>query len=212
MSNSAASHIPVLSIPKFKALGAYDPALVDVLEPDEDLVSQPNEEDRLQAEFERGRREGEEQTRAHYETLLETAREAHAKSLEEEQIKFDMREAANVSAAIERFLDVMEQRISYSLSRLLQSFLKEQVTEQLVAAFTENLRQLTQDSSEKLIRLRGPKGLVEKVVVQLPALQDRIEVEIADELELIALLDETMIETRFGQWIGQLENLLRETD
>ncbi|MES0881909.1 hypothetical protein [Roseibium sp. SCP14] len=212
MSTSAASHIPVLSIPKFKALGAYDPALVDVLEPDEGPVSQPSEEDRLQAEFERGRCEGEERTRAHYETLLESAREAHEKSLEEEQIKFDMREAANVSAAIERFLDVMEQRISYSLSRLLQSFLKEQVTTQLVSAFAENLRQLTQDSSDKLIRLRGPKSLVEQVAAQLPALQDRIEVQIADELELVALLDETMIETRLGQWVGQLENLLREAD
>ena len=210
MSSSAASHIPVLSIPKFKSLGSYDPALVDVLEPEENLIPEPSEEDRLQAEFGRGLAEGDARTRAHYEALLEKEREVHAKLLEEERLRFDMREAANVSAAIEGFLNVMEQRISYSLARLLQPFLDEQITEKLVSAFADNLRQLTQDDTGVLIRLRGPQNLIMQVMDHLPALQDRIQTEIADQPELVALIDETTIETRLGQWLCQLDDLRQE--
>ncbi|MCV0428327.1 MAG: hypothetical protein K5905_22960 [Roseibium sp.] len=212
MSTSASSHIPVLSIPKFKSLTSFDPALVDVLEPDEDQVPTPSEEDRLQAEFERGIAEGDARTRAHYEALLERERETHLKLLEEERLRFEMREAANVSASIERFLDVVEQRISYSLTKLLHPFLEQQITEKLVSAFAGNLRQLTQEKDEVLIRLRGPENLIEQVLEHLPALRDRIDTEITEQLELVALLDETTIETRLSQWLAQLEDLHREAD
>jgi hypothetical protein len=50
------------------------------------------------------------------------------------------------------------------------------------------------------------------VLEQLPALRDRIDVQHADQVELVALLDETTIETRLGQWLGQLEALKGEAD
>ena len=212
MNTSAASHIPTLSAPKFKSFGAYDPALVDVLEPGEEILAEPSLEERLQAEFERGQAAGDARMRAHYEKLLETERETHAKLIEEERVRFDLREAANVSAAIESCLNVMEQRISYSLAKLLQPFLKDRIVEQLVSAFAENLRQLTEASDEKLIRLSGPQSLVDKVMEQIPTLRDRIEVRVADQMELVALLNETTIETRIGQWLAQLDILHKETN
>ncbi|PVB62684.1 hypothetical protein [Labrenzia sp. 011] len=212
MTMPAASHIPVISLPKFKSYGAYDPALVDVLEPEEDQIPQPTEEELRQAEFERGLAEGDGRTRAHYEAILEREREAHAKALEDEMTRFNMRESANVSAAIEKFLDVMEQRLSYSLAKLLQPFLSERITEQLVSAFATNLRQLTEESEGKLIRLRGPEGLTSMVMEQLQDLRERIEVQHADQIELVALFDETTIETRLEQWLGQLEHLRKEAD
>jgi len=212
MSTPVASHIPVLSVPTFKSLGAYDPALVDVLEPEEEFVAEVTEEEKLQAEYQRGLSEGEERTRAHYEALLEREREAHAKALEEEQLRFDMREAANISAAIDGFLNVVEQRISYSIARLLQPFLEERITGQLVDAFTGNLRQLAEESDGKTIRLSGPESLVRQVLDQLPGLRDQIETRVADQVELVALLDDTTIETRLGQWLSQLNDLRKEAD
>lgn len=212
MPVSIASHIPVLSVPKFKSLGAYDPALVDVLEPGDALPPEPSMDDRLQAEFERGAGEGTARTRAHYEALLEQERADHAKLLEEERVRFDMREAANVSAAIEGFIDITEQRLSYSVARLLQPFLKDRIVDQLVAAFGENLRQMTEDNGEKCIRLRGPESLVSQVLEQVPDLRGRIEVQHADQVELVALFDETTIETRLGQWLAQVAELQREAD
>ncbi|WP_299812747.1 hypothetical protein [uncultured Roseibium sp.] len=212
MSMSAAAHIPVITVPKFKSFGAYDPALVDVLEPEDESVPEPSEEERRQAEYQRGLTEGEARMRAHYEKLLENEREGYAKALEDEQVRFDMRESANVSAAIEGFLDVMEQRIAYSLTKLLQPFLNERITEQLVTAFASNLRQLTLETEGKLILLRGPDRLTEQVMEQLPELRERIEVQISDQVELVALFDETTIETRLEQWLGQLEQLRKEAD
>jgi len=205
MSTPVASHIPVLSAPKFKTFGAYDAALADVLEPCDDIAPEPSVEERLQAEFERGRAEGSEQMRARYETLLEQERADHAKGLEEERVRFDMREAANVSAAIEGFVDKLEQRLSYSVAKLLQPFLKDHIVDQLVAAFAGNLRQLTEDDQDRIIRLRGPETLVTRVLDQLPMLRDRIEIQHADQVELVALFDETTIETRLGQWLAQVE-------
>jgi len=209
MSTSVASHIPVLSVPKFKTFEVYDGALADVLEPD-DMPVEPTVEERLQAEFERGLAEGSERTRAHYEAILEGERAEHARLLEEERVRFDMRESANVSAAIEGFVDIVEQRLSYSVAKLLQPFLKERIVNQLVAAFAVNLRQLTEDDLDKTIRLRGPETLVARVLDQVPALRDRIEVQRADQVELMALFDETTIETRLGQWLAQVDTIEKE--
>ena len=205
MSTPIASHIPVLSAPKFKTFGAYDAALADVLEPADDLPPEPSVEDRLQAEFERGLAEGDARMRKHFETLLDQERSEHARLLEEEKTRFDMREAANISAAIEGFVDVVEQRLSYSVAKLLQPFLKERIVEQLVAAFASNLRQLTEDDHDKIIRLRGPEALVSRVLEQLPMLRDRIDIQHAEQVELVALFDETTIETRLAQWLSQVE-------
>lgn len=212
MTTSIASHIPVLSASRFKSFGAFDPALVDVLEPCEEVVPEPSLEEQLQAEYERGLAEGSDRTMAHFQAMLEQEREEHARQLKDERDRFDMRESANVSASIEGFLNVMEQRISYSLSKLLQPFLTEQIVDQLVDAFAGNLRQLTEETEGKMIRLRGPETLVSRVLEQLPALRDRIDVQHADQVELVALLDETTIETRLGQWLGQLEALKGEAD
>jgi len=212
MSTSVASHIPVLSAPKFKTFGVYDGALAEVLEPCDDRPPEATVEERLQAEFERGLREGDERTRAHYEALLEAERAEHARLLEEEHVRFDMRESANVSAAIEGFVDIVEQRLSYSVAKLLQPFLKERIVDQLVAAFATSLHQLTEEDLDKAIRLRGPKRLVERVLEQLPVLRDRIDVQHADQLELEALFDETTIETRLGQWLAQVDMIEGEVD
>lgn len=212
MTTSAAAHIPVFSAAKLRSFAAFDPALVDVLEPCDEVVPEPTVEERMAAEYERGLDEGSAGTRVHYEAILEAERAEHARLLEEERIRFDMRESANVSASIDGFMNVMEQRISYSLARLLQPFLSERITDQLVAAFAANLRQLTEEESGRTIRLRGPESLVKMVLDQLPALRQRIDVQVADQVELVALLDETTIETRLGQWLGQLEALKAEKD
>lgn len=211
MSTSVASHIRVLSAPKFKTFGAYDAALADVLEPCDELPPEPSLEERLQAEFERGLAEGSERMRAHYEALLEQERADHARALEDERTRFDMREAANIGAAIEGFVDILEQRLSYSVAKLLQPFLKDRIVDQLVTAFAGNLRQLTEDDQDKIIRLRGPETLVSRVVDQLPELKDRIDIRHGDEVELVALFDETTIETRLGQWLAQVEMIDGET-
>ncbi|WP_422376515.1 hypothetical protein [Roseibium sp.] len=211
MSTSVASHIPVLSVPKFRTFGAYDAALADVLEPCDEHPPEPSLEERLQAEFERGLAEGSERTRAHYEALLEQERADHARALEDERTRFDMREAANIGAAIEGFVDILEQRLSYSVAKLLQPFLKERIVDQLVTAFSSNLRQLTADDQDKIIRLRGPETLVSRVVDQLPTLKDRIDIQHGDEVELVALIDETTIETRLSQWLAQVEMIDGET-
>ncbi|GAA0771067.1 hypothetical protein E1180_12045 [Roseibium denhamense] len=212
MAMSAANHIPVLSVPKFKSMGAYDAALVDVIEPIEEPHHEPSEEELRQAEYDRGLAEGIANTKAHYEALLQQERETNEKLLEDERLRFDMRESANVSAAIEGCLNVIEHRVSYSLAKILTPFLEDRITQQLVAAFADNLRQLAEDADGKLIRLRGPESLVNQVLELLPTMRDRIETQIADQVELKALLDETTIETRLQQWLGQLETLQKDTE
>lgn len=212
MPASLSSHIPVLTAPTFRSFGDCDPSLVAILEPHSDSPPEPSPEEKLAAEYERGREAGETQMRAHFEALLEQERAEHARLLGEERTRFDMREAANVGAAIEGLVDVMEQRLSYSVARLLQPFLADRVVDQLVAAFAVHLRQLAEDPQGTRIRLSGPQSLVSRVVEQLPELAGRIDVSLADQVELIAVLDETTIETRLGEWLAQIDAMMTETD
>ncbi|WP_420415013.1 hypothetical protein [Roseibium sp.] len=210
MTASAAAHIPVLLTPTFKSFENLDGVLADVIEPENSAEAPAGEEDLRLANYERGLTEGDTRTRAHFEVLLEQEREVHAKQLEEERLRFEMREAANISAAIEGFLQITEQRLSYSLSKLLMPFLKQKVADQLVESFAGRLRQLSEVPGGTTIRLRGPETLVAQVLQQLPGMKDRIDVQTAGQVELQAVFDETTIETRLGDWLGQLDSLQAE--
>lgn len=210
MTASVASHIPVLSAPTFKSFEGLDGVLVDVIDPDPALNVPPSEEGIRQADYDRGLAEGDARTRAHYEALLEQERESHAKQLEEERVRFEMRESANISAAIDGFHQIAEQRLSYSIAKLLMPFLKKKVVDQLVDAFAGRLKQLSGTPGASVIRLCGPETLIEQVLVQLPDMRERIEVRVEDQLELEAVFDETTLETRLGEWLGQLDTLQAE--
>ncbi|MBO9422425.1 hypothetical protein J7481_23140 [Labrenzia sp. R4_2] len=212
MTASAAAHIPVFSAPTFKSFDPEDALMVDVIIPDHEPEPVLSEEELRRAEYERGLSEGDERTRHHYEAILEQEREKHARDLEEEQIRFEMRESANVAAAIDGFLEITEKRLSYSVSKLLLPFLKQNVVDQLVRAFAEQLTQLAEVPGGTSIRMRGPETLVAQVLQQLPDLKDRIQVQPADQVELEAIFDETVIATRLEAWLGQLDALqLEET-
>jgi len=207
MKASAASHIPVLSLPTFKTFDDLDGVLADVIDIDGKPDPHPSEEEQRLAEFRRGVAEGEARTKAHSEALREQERDRHAQQVEDERVRFEMRESANINAAIEGFLQITEQRLSYSLSKLLMPFLKQQIVEQLVDAFVVRLRQLAEAPEAYKIRLRGPETLVARVMDQLPDMRDRIETQSSDQVELQAQFDETTIETRLGDWLGQLDSL-----
>ncbi|CTQ75022.1 hypothetical protein [Roseibium alexandrii] len=212
MTASPAAHIPVFSAPTFKSFDPEDALMVDVIMPDHRAEPVLSDEELRRAEYERGLSEGDERTRHHYEALLQQERERHASDLEEERIRFEMRESANVAAAIDGFLEITEKRLSYSVSKLLMPFLKQSTIDQLVKAFAKQLTQLAEVPGGTSIRMRGPETLVAQVIQQLPDLKDHIQVQHADQVELEAFFDETVIETRLGAWLGQLDALqLEET-
>jgi hypothetical protein len=212
MTASPAGHIPVFSAPTFKSFDPEDALMVDVIMPDHRAEPVLSDEELRRAEYERGLSEGDERTRHHYEALLQQERERHARDLEEERIRFEMRESANVAAAIDGFLEITEKRLSYSVSKLLMPFLKQSTIDQLVKAFAKQLTQLAEVPGGTSIRMRGPETLVAQVLQQLPDLKDHIQVQHADQVELEAFFDETVIETRLRAWLGQLDALqLEET-
>jgi hypothetical protein len=212
MTASPAAHIPVFSAPTFKSFDPEDALMVDVIMPDHRAEPVLSDEELRRAEYERGLSEGDERTRHHYEALLQQERERHASDLEEERIRFEMRESANVADAIDGFLEITEKRLSYSVSKLLMPFLKQSTIDQLVKAFAKQLTQLAEVPGGTSIRMRGPETLVAQVLQQLPDLKDHIQVQHADQVELEAFFDETVIETRLGAWLGQLDALqLEET-
>ncbi|EEE44993.1 hypothetical protein [Roseibium alexandrii] len=212
MTACPAAHIPVFSAPTFKSFDPEDALMVDVIMPDHRAEPVLSDEELRRAEYERGLSEGDERTRHHYEALLQQERERHASDLEEERIRFEMRESANVAAAIDGFLEITEKRLSYSVSKLLMPFLKQSTIDQLVKAFAKQLTQLAEVPGGTSIRMRGPETLVAQVLQQLPDLKDHIQVQHADQVELEAFFDETVIETRLGAWLGQLDALqLEET-
>jgi hypothetical protein len=108
MTASPAGHIPVFSAPTFKSFDPEDALMVDVIMPDHRAEPVLSDEELRRAEYERGLSEGDERTRHHYEALLQQERERHTRDLEEERIRFEMRESANVAAAIDGFLEITE--------------------------------------------------------------------------------------------------------
>lgn len=202
MKGSIATHLPVLSTGPFASLNSSDAPMAEVL-PEEE-ASVPLEE-KLRAEYERGRRDGEKSADEKSAVRLEAERRKHENALNELTARLEQKQAADFADALRSEFEALEIRMASSLADVLEPLLEKEISTRIVSSFRQSLAENLSGVDGPTVIVRGPKPLAELLQMELGPLAGRISVETGDQTELTATISETFFETRFQEWMAQLQ-------
>jgi hypothetical protein len=154
------------------------------------------------------------------ETALEaTLTQAHQTALEAEREK----NAAETKAFLESFgddagkmiaerIDAAEARVSEvigaSVARILGRILGDDLSQRSLDALAVSIRASIGDREAVRISVRGPQSLFETLTVALGPHADHLDFVEASGFDLTVAIDDTVIETRMGEWAETLNEIL----
>lgn len=202
MAGSIATHLPDLSTGPFATLNSSDAVMAEVIPAEETIVPI---EDQLKAEYERGRSDGVRSAEERSATALEAERLAHAQALEDLTARLEHKQADEFAEAIRSEFEALEHRLASSLADVLEPLLETEISRRIVASFRKSLEEGLSGEDGPLVKVSGPKPLAELFQQDLGLLAGRVSIEFSDQAELSATIGETFFETRFQEWMAQLQ-------
>lgn len=135
---------------------------------------------------------------------LARLRAEHAAELERARQAWADQVAATLDAQLQPALDAIGHRIADTVGRLLRPFLEDQLRDAASRALIEQVTPLLSGTDGALVRIAGPRELVETLRRVFPP-ERAVNFEENDATEVTILVGETMIETRIGAWIARLD-------
>lgn len=208
MRRSIADHIPMLGSGPFQTVNSGNAVMAEIVS---GLPADPPEltyEEKLAAEYERGRQAGAAVAQERYQTQLAEARQNQETALQELRAAHEQETAGLLKDALEGAFGALEQQIAASVAAVLQPLIEEQVIYRIVISFKAELARFLEGDDGALIRVSGPQNLLELLSSDLGALAGRIELQPAEAPELTANIGETSLETRLTDWMAQLAQVM----
>ncbi len=165
--------------------------------PARELVKSEDISVKLAEAYARGRNEGLAEGRGEASDRHAGELAAARELAETQQQAFILKEAAELEAAIRSRLGQIEDNIGGAVTRILASFLSQQIVKRAVDELTRAIARISAGNSAGLIKVRGPErvlALLRKPIADLP-----IEVEYVEDDRV-----ETVIEANNTQIVAEL--------
>lgn len=120
--------------------------------------------------------------------------------------------AAEVASLTVHAIEDMETRIGQAIQghlvSILGAVLSSQHQKRTVAQFAEKISDMVRDGRGVQIRVSGPQQLLDALRAELGDGAKRYLLVPAETTELEAVIDESILSTRFGEWHSALERVL----
>jgi hypothetical protein len=159
--------------------------------------------------IERARSEALQEARAAFERTRAEDRAAFDQILADREREFNQTTAAIVLQRLDDAMVEVEQKLAAAAARILARFLSAKVRERALKELAETVAGLTAGKAGLAVTLFGPPSLIAALETLLADKKKAMTLSIApDAPEVTATLDDTMIETRLGEWAARLENAL----
>lgn len=167
----------------------------------------PDVDARLAEAYQRGRREGLEAGKA--EGALARAQDrAEARSqAKAERIEFQANEYAKLAGAIASGFEDVERRIADVVARLLQPFVTEAISNQIVGELVDNIHKLSRSDGAKLIRIRGPQRLLSALQARIGSFAVNVEYAPQERVELSVEAGATTLRSELAPWVELIATL-----
>jgi flagellar biosynthesis/type III secretory pathway protein FliH len=164
-------------------------------------------ETQLAEAYQRGVREG--LDTAQTEAANERARERveQQKRAVVERLDFEVNEYARLADLISNGLIEVERRIAEVVARLLQPFVSQAVSNQVVEELARNLARLSSAGRPGLIKIRGPEGLLNALKAPITDLAVDVEYVVEQGVEVTVEAHPTSIGSQIGPWAELLASL-----
>ena len=204
MRGSISAHIPTLTGGLFQTLSSTDAVMAEVMPVHVPEPAEPTLEEKLAAEYERGRKAGEASATERLEIRLAEECKAHDEEVTAIRETLYAEQASLLDDGLKDAFDALEHRISSSVADVLGPLVEERVACRIVASFRETLSRLLEGEQGALVRVLGPEPLLDLLREVPGELKGRIEFQAADTAELMAVIGETTLNTRLTEWMAQL--------
>lgn len=120
--------------------------------------------------------------------------------------------AAEIAALTVDAIGAMEARIEHAMEKHLVSILGGLMSADhrsaSIAAFTRQVTDMVRDDQSVKLRISGPPHFLDAVGERLGEAGDRYVLVPAETMELEAVIDESILSTRFAEWHAALEQVL----
>ncbi|THD49317.1 MAG: hypothetical protein E7774_01360 [Bradyrhizobium sp.] len=171
------------------------------------IPSEAEIEARLEAAYERGRRDGAQAARAEEAEALAQAVEAEREQAIESQLDFQLNEYAQIADQISTGLQEIEERVAEATARILGPLLAAETTKKIVQNLCESLAKLRVGGASSLIRIRGPERVLKALRERVAFLSVEVEYVAEDGVEVTIEAEETTIRSELQQWSDLIDSL-----
>lgn len=154
--------------------------------------------------FERGREAGLAEARGEAERqIVEMRRQAEA-ALATERQRWADEVAVPLAAQLPEALQALAEPIAETVGRLLRPFMASEMRDAACRALIQQISPLLAGAGGALIRVSGPPVLIATLRFVFPENQ-AVEFVESEASEVTILTQDTVIETRIGEWVARLE-------
>ena len=167
----------------------------------------PDIETRLSEAYHRGVQEGLDAAKAEAATARALERAETQKRAVVERLDFQMNEYAKFADMIANGLAEVESRISEVVTRILQPFLTEAISSQIVDELAENIARLRQAGRSELLRARGPERLLSALKARIESLAFEVEYVEQEGVEISVEAGPTLIRSELEPWARLIASL-----
>ncbi|ADZ72300.1 hypothetical protein [Polymorphum gilvum] len=200
---SIAAHIPTLAGPSFQRLSKDEIVLAEVVAMP-DRPAEPSSEERLAAEYARGRADALAEARAEAEAILASERQALEAAAEAERCRFEADFAERLGADLAACMAELERQLADAIARCLEPVIEQAMVERTVDAFSATLSDLLSGSEAPTIVVSGPAALLQRLSEGLGAAgRAAVRLDPSNDVELRCVLDDTTVETQLADWLSE---------
>lgn len=164
-------------------------------------------ENRLSEAYHRGVQEGLDAARAEAATSRAMERAEVQKRAVVERLDFQMNEYAKLAEVITAGMTEVERRIADVVTRILQPFLTQAVSHQVVEELVENIARLKIAGRPGLMKIRGPEKLLNVLKEKTAALAVDVEFVAEDGIEITVEALHTTIASEIAPWAELIAKL-----
>ena len=171
----------------------------------------PDIESRLSEAYHRGVQEGLDAAKAEAVTARALERAETQKRAVVERLDFQMNEYAKFGETISLGLVELERRIADVVARILQPFVTEAVSHQIIDELVENIARMRQSGKPPLLRATGPERLLSALKAKLEPMAVEVEYVEREGVELSVEADSTTIRSELGAWSELIASFVERT-
>ena len=159
---------------------------------------------------ERGRAEAEVTARLerHYNEILASQREAHAREIENILATAGGEAAARMLETLEGMEERLVAVTSAATARILGSIVSDDIRKRCIEELAQTIRRAAGDDETIRIRVKGPQPLFAALVEHLGDWAVHLEHVESDGMDLTVDINETVFETRLAEWSASLMEAL----
>lgn len=143
-----------------------------------------------------------------FETERQSLVEAHARELDDLRQKFEAEATQAIAGGMQKLALEIAYAVSDQTAAAIAPLISEQIAAKAVSDLADLLRTAILSGEAATVTVKGPRGLFDVLVGNMPEVAGSLRHVEADDLDLSVDIGETVLVTRISAWTASLKKVL----